>query len=826
MDWQLVILRRVSLPLLFAVFAGAGGAHAAGFPTEPSPAVVEPAPPPLPSEPDRWLPFRVFGSREGLPSPVNDLEIDRRGYLWAGSPNGVSVYDGHTWKHLDLPTDPPDTEVVQILGASDGSLWLGTRTRGIFRLHQGSWSSIQPGEEGPVYPSVRFLLETHHADRTVIWAATTQGVARCTGETCRPVPDLQGLSVRDLVPTRDGRGRMALWVATEKGLVRLDGLEAPTPSLAPILFDHRNALPTDSVRSLAESIGADGRRSLWVGTDQGLARLREGRWTRYDSGTGFPAQGIAALRPGRWQGRQGVWAATFGAGLVRIEEEDGGWEVFGTSSGLPSGYLYSLFITGAGTEEPTLWIATTGGLARLDRHRWHTLDSRSGLPSDLVLGAGEDRFPDRGTTYWIGTDNGSVRLTENGWEPFHPFSAPQSPAIFGTAWSRERQEPIFWLSTAHGLFRYARGSWTLALAGVEAYFLETVPSAGGDELWTANIYKIRRFADGRWSVFQPGESGLPGREINDLESLHTGPSTAVLWAGTDAGAARWAGERWQTIEIPCLPHPGVLTLRALADADGHGWLWLGTRRGVARVRLAQGQVVPGSCQSLSRELPAPLAGERISKILNDQAGRIYLFSDLGMVRLTLPAGGALAGSRLEVFDSEDGLPGIGRTQASFRDHHGRIWSGSSVGIALFDPSYETRRETSSPPAPLWIEEVLVNGKKRSMASGLALRGHQSRLEIEYALLRFQREHAIRYQTQLVGLEDKRSAWAREPRAVYDRLPPGDYVFRVWGRDGDGVVSGPAELRFAVLPLPWLTPWALPCTPWLSSRWSTEWSASG
>ena len=142
-------LRCASLPLLLAALASSGGAYAAGFPTEPSPAVVQPAPPALPAEPDRWLPFRVFDWRDGLGSPVNGLAIDGQGYLWAGNPNGVSKYNGHTWKPVDLPTDPPDAEVLQIFKASDGSLWLGTSTRGVFRLHKGAWSSfVVKGADG------------------------------------------------------------------------------------------------------------------------------------------------------------------------------------------------------------------------------------------------------------------------------------------------------------------------------------------------------------------------------------------------------------------------------------------------------------------------------------------------------------------------------------------------------------------------------------------------------------------------------------------------------------------------------------------------------
>jgi len=798
--------RSAPLLLLLACIAGTGEAHAAGFPTEPSPAVMEPAPPPLPHEADQWLPFRVFNWQDGLAHPVNALALDRQGYLWAGSQDGAFVYNGHTWRRVDLPADPPNAPVSRILSARDGSLWLSTRTRGIFRLHNGVWSSFQASEPRFGRPSALTFVEMAHAGRTVVWVGTNLGVSRCEAEVCRPVPALWGLSVRTLVPTRDSAGRTALWAATEKGLVRLDGIETPEPFLAPLLFDHRNTLPDDSVRSLAESISADGRRSLWVGTDRGLSRLRDDRWTRYDSRAGFPTDSVSALLPGRQAGRQVLWAATFGSGLVRIDEEEGRWQVIGPSAGLPAGYLYSLAETASGSGEPTLWATTTAGVARIDHTRWHTIDSRSGLPGDTVIGAGESLFPDGRTTYWVGTANGTVRLTDRGWEPFLPFPGAPSPVVLDLAASREGQERVVWMATAYGLFRHSGGKWALSLPPGEVYFLGTVPAPGGDEVWASVPGSIHRFARGKWQVFHPGADGLQGHEVKGLEWMRTRDNYA-LWVGTDEGVAGWTGHGWQPVEIPCLPHPAALALRAITDAEGHGWLWLGTRKGAARIRLSGGRVVPGSCQALTREAHPRLSQVEVSQILTDQAGRVYLFSDKGVVRLTLPAGDSLDDAHLETFDAEDGLPGISFTHASFRDLRGRIWSGSSAGIAIFDPAYEVRRAGPPRPAPLRIERLLVDGRERPPTSGFELRPGEERLEIEFALLSFEHEHAVRFQTQLAGLEGHPAEWTRDARVLYDRIPSGSYTFRVWGRDGDGVVAGPAELRFRVLPPPWRTPWA-------------------
>jgi diguanylate cyclase (GGDEF)-like protein len=102
----------------------------------------------------------------------------------------------------------------------------------------------------------------------------------------------------------------------------------------------------------------------------------------------------------------------------------------------------------------------------------------------------------------------------------------------------------------------------------------------------------------------------------------------------------------------------------------------------------------------------------------------------------------------------------------------------------------------------------VAGRERPLAAGTALRHDENSVELQYALLSYRREHATRYRTQLAGLEDQPSPWTAEARAVYTRLPRGEYTFRVWGLDGEGTLSGPIEIPFSIRPAPWLTSWAI------------------
>jgi diguanylate cyclase (GGDEF)-like protein len=806
MDGGPVIPRRVSLPfLLLAVLSSPGEAHAAEFPTEPSPAVVQPAPPPLPAEPDRWLPLRIFDWRNGIIPFAAVVRLAPDGYLWAGTPNGLNVYDGHTWRKVPIPLlDPPSTHVRSLFIESDGTLWLGTMRDGAFRLKSGHWTQFDQ-RAGLPEGQITVLAETTDRVRRVVWIGTLNGLARCRDTSCYIVPATRGLSVRTALVTQTEDGRPALWLGTNRGLMRLDDVLGPKPTFASLLFDHRNTLPDDSVRSLVESAPRGHDHELWVATDKGLAHFRRGVWTRYDKAAGFPGKTVTLLST-RWEGRTVLWVGSFGEGLIRIEE-DGRWRVFDIRAGLPSNHVADLLATGPDPDNPALWVATTGGLARLERGRWHFFGLRSGLPEESVVGLGEAVFPDGVATHWVSTINSTYRLTPRGWEEYMAFPG----VTFSIANTRENGENIFWLSTPEGTLRLHgrhRQLFTSKNSPLPEgwIYLQPDPDVPDGDLWASNRQGLARWAKGHWTAYQPGADGLPGKKLTATTWSHSGQGEAVFWAGTDAGLAEYSAGHWKTIEISCRPHPSIAAVRAATDARGNGWLWIGTPGGLARLRLEKGQPITGTCQSLTDRTAPALPDPRIFDFQFDRQGRVYLCGDDSVTRLTFPPGDtSLKQSRLEVFDSEDGLPG--ELVYSYGDPLGRIWIGAENGLAVLDPGFEPLAHKPTPPAPIRITRISVRDQALPAGAAISLNHREGPLEIEYALLRFQREHAIRFQTQLVGLQEKASPWTREAHVAYDRLPSGSYTFRVWGRDGEGVVSGPAELGFAVLPPPWLTPWA-------------------
>ena len=757
--------------------------------------------------------FRFFGSEQGLPQITPQaFAVDARGFLWTGTGDGAAVYNGRTWKAVDMPNREESNTIKDILASADGSIWFAT-TIGLAHLQKGQWTLLGVNTG---LPSNRILC---------------------------------------LAEERDG-SRRVLWVGTDKGLARWDG---STWSV----FDVRETgLPHERITSLLALQTAQGP-VLWVGTDLGLVRRAGGRWTAFPAGGGLPEARVSALIEGRSGGRSLLWVATDGGGLARYDGEK--WTA---EEGLPSNRVFSLALldSGAGDE---LWVGTAEGLARRAGRAWTVYNSRNaGLPSEQIMRLFASRSGGR-PVLWIGMNAGGMAvLHPGGWKAldFRNSGLPQA-WIYHIAESGPPERPTYWFSTeTGGLVRWEAGTWSAFHAGTPLENLEVnlalpTPGPHGSALWVGTNRGLWHWEKGRWTSIRELASGFP-EDANVLAMVESRtPYGPVLWVGTNSGLVRCAGSRCEVLnpENSDLPDHRIYTLLETQEAEGpvlwigtwngglvrwgpsrkmigaghttiystqnsplrHNWinalrevrsggerfLWIGTNGGAVRLNLS-GDVSAGNSRWLvldEKSSPARLPSNVIYQIVDDARGRIYLASGRGIARLT-PRPGDPNGYDVYTFTVRDGLPfGECNQAASLVDRAGRLWVGTSTAVTWLDPSAP---EPKLGPSPLHLERITVDGRELAPAGApLRLGERPAEVVFEYALLSYFREPDIRYRVQLVGWQDKPSGWIPDPVQRFSNLTAGSYRFRVWGRDAAGVVSGPAEVSFVIPVSPWRTGWA-------------------
>jgi len=140
----------------------------------------------------------------------------------------------------------------------------------------------------------------------------------------------------------------------------------------------------------------DASGALWIETEPGeLYRLHEGRLRVYTRRDGLPNDIVVSLTEDR---EHGVWVGTRD-GLARLKQRK--FEALGVREGLTNDLVTAVHGSRAGG----FWVGTRAGLDYVDGARATTRPFRPGLPSDMVVSLLEDRAG----ALWIGTQSGLWR---------------------------------------------------------------------------------------------------------------------------------------------------------------------------------------------------------------------------------------------------------------------------------------------------------------------------------------------------------------------------------------------------------------------------------
>src|SRR5437899_862474 len=110
-------------------------------------------------------------------------------------------------------------------------------------------------------------------------------------------------TVHSIAQAKDGY----VWIATEEGLARFDGIRFT-------VFDKQNTpeLKSNDIRVLLE----DRRGALWIGTTDGLVRLVDSKFTAFTTADGLRSNVIDALCDDH---NDTLWVAT-AAGMVQFSD--------------------------------------------------------------------------------------------------------------------------------------------------------------------------------------------------------------------------------------------------------------------------------------------------------------------------------------------------------------------------------------------------------------------------------------------------------------------------------------------------------------------------
>ncbi|MEM1127591.1 MAG: two-component regulator propeller domain-containing protein, partial [Bacteroidota bacterium] len=763
--------------------------------------------------------YAHYSMAEGLSNfSVTALAQDDHGFVWAGTTNGLSRFDGHRFSGVGRASGLSDVFVSpNALLAHRGVLWIGTRSGGLNRLDLATGQIVHFRHDPADPASLSHDLVTGLAAGPdgVLWIGTRRGLDRLdlrTGRLERITDPLDANHQRysgfvaALAVDADGQ----VWVGTRETLSRYDPgtnrfVPVPAPWYQPASLGGNTGISVSTLH-----LGASG--TLWVGTQR---------------------QGVLGLRPG--------------ATLLE--------RVVSAAQGMPEAPVQAILEDRAGTLHVGL---VQAGLCTLrpetDRPvcQRHRLDDAQGLSSNTIMGLMETP----GGTLFVGTMNGLNKARSS--KPFHAMLYdPQAPA-------RSLSHPLvravltdqdgaLWVGTRGGGLNRVdpkTGQVTVwqhdpddpsslphdhvwALAEDQAGHIWVGTAGGGLGRLDPSTGRVVRH---QHDPAHP--TSLPTNRVYSIREDGTG----VLWIGTvTAGLARYDGDG-QFTTLPRAPdttaglsHPTVWPLLE----DSAGALWIGTLGGglnrydptedtfgvydvgdnnvTALAQTADGRLWVGTMSSgLMQFDPATqrrraytvaegLPQSTVACLLPDEHGALWIGTSDGLARLDLDT------ETFTTFGVADGLPSaLFHVGACHQTQEGELVFGTDAGVVRFFPE-DIQQRTYEPPVHIvgldLFNEPMVLDTLASQLRSVVLPHDSNFVAFQFAALDYEAPEQNAFAYQLEGLDERWVDARTQRRAGYPNLAPGTYRFRVRGTNSDGVWSSQeASLQLTITPPFWQRWW--------------------
>ena len=744
--------------------------------------------------------LKTFTDKDGLPlNSVMSLERDSHGYLWIGTQDGAAYFNGNDITVVNMPNRLISNYVFDILAASDGKIWFAASDGGLHVRSGKDWQTHRK-KDGLISDEIRCLLETFdETGKQIIWVGTREGLSKFhdnvwTNFTAEK--DLPDNRIRSLLETVAPDGRKTLWIGTYKGVSQWQGGEKK-------VFDTRSGLPGNVVFSLLETKNRDNQSVIWAGTDKGLAKFENGVWHTFEKEAEILTKGVRALNETvKADGTKIIWVGFEDDGLAFFENSR--WNFLNEKQGLPNNLVFALETSGA--PDGSVWISTLGaGISRFEKSNWRTVDDKNGLPGKIVFSVNETFAADGKKSIWFGTyGKGLARFEEGKWTIFDTTDGLPSNFIHCLFVSeRSDEKSVLYVGTESGLAKFENGKFQNIsefndIPNKEIWNIFETEEAGKRVLWVGTNGGLIRSVNGEKQIFDK-KNGLPDQRIRSMLETVSPSGAKTLWVGTyGGGLAKFENGNWTIFNQESgLPNNRIYSL-AETKINEKRLLLIGTAGGAAILNMdAEGS----SFQILSSE-SGHLPNDSVNRIFIDNQNRIYAATNQGVARLTPTGSDAEQNFDAYFFTTEDGLPSNETIAgASYIDSQNRIWIGTVGGAAMLDISQEYPDTTAD---SVFLEKVLIGGKESELKPETELAYNENNLIFYFAMPSGFRESGTRYQTQLVGMEEKPTDWTNEPRREIGYLPSGEFIFKVWGKDASGNISAPLEIPFSVSPAWWQT----------------------
>ena len=648
---------------------------------------------------------------------VDELLIDSKGRLWVCTINGLNLYDSENDKFIKVASEYLENKGLQDIDEDNqGNIWVSTR-EGLYRYNpdDGTVKEFLSDENDKNTINENNIFSIYYSEKK-LWIGTKTGglnimdledysIKVYTHDPNNP-NSIPSNFIRDILRDRDG----TIWLATDQGLARFNEKNET-------FYTYKNNTDKDSIcDDNIINLYQDRSGVMWVGTFNGISKFSINKdFKVYRNDPTDPNSLSNSSVCGIYEDDEGmVWVGTFNSGINKINKENDivtrYYNDVNNDNSLSSNRIKD--ITGIGNE---IWIATDNGLNKYDKST--------------------DKF----TVYKKSDDKNSIVNDE-------------IRVLYID------KDGVLWIGTRGGICTFDRKS------------------------------KFTSYND----ILE--QNGIYEKTVSSIYQDNEG----IMWfgLGNDGGLVKYNKETGEVKnylandeEINSLSFNNI---RSIAE-DSKGNIWIGTQDGLNKFNKETEEfTVYTYSEGLSNDF--------IYGVIVDNKDNIWVSTNYGVSMYDQD------NDKFIRYYESDGLATNEYNGFSYhKNKEGNIYFGGVNGLTEFDPlDIQNKMETSD----IIIDSIKTSGGiELELKNNIVLEYDSRELYVKFFVPEYKSINQMQYAYKLEGMDSDWIFAGNENYARYASLSPGKYKMLISGRNYNGIWSDISEINIKVKNSIWKTPLA-------------------
>ncbi|MBP9888844.1 MAG: hypothetical protein KBF93_21300 [Leptospiraceae bacterium] len=696
--------------------------------------------------------FKKINSSEGLShNIVSSMIKDKKGFLWIGTYGGLNRYDGKEFRQWTMRDGLVFDAIRSLEVDKNNHVWIGTEF-GLSRLREEEFQNfLSKDNSNLVGNDIRTIKETNSGE---IYIGTTNGLTYFKSEEFHMVKEMVGISVTTIYSDKENN----IWIGTKQ-----DGIY--------ILNDHKvinHVYKKDEVISIEYDDNSD--KVIASFRNSGLYEFNLSNFEHkiLDHFSNIKLNSInqknIIICKSPSIGRLFFFSQTRGSYFFDKTK----YEKYNTEN------LNSCLID----EEGNVWLGTYGlGLIKYYLRKVTDYNSADGLTDPSVRSI----FKDSKNRLWLGTQN-NITLYEN--EKFSYFSKVKNRSINRVRAIIEDSRNRIWIGTGEQLLYYENNKMhnfefkktgKVNVYALVEYNYKIYVLMNDNVLISLNLKSL-----------EEADNEIPKELISGIiYRISTDQSKANLYLQCSDLIIKYNEKAKYTLLLKKEEFDILKIQNFLAISEKH--FILGDDRVV--IQNENNREVLTTDQGIPSKQIVSLA------IQNNNA--IWIGTSKGVVRYF--------NKELTTFDKNEGLAGDFSHYNSIEVDNKALYVGSSEGLSIIN--FEQIYKNEIKP-PVYFTKLTTNKKKViNEFKSVEFDHDENSIQLSAATLSFLNPDRTKYKFIFQKENLEQTQYQELNQYTYYNLKPGNYTFRVFGLNDDGVESKNwDEVKVTIKPAFWNTWW--------------------